>query len=431
MWAVVAFELLILAVICFFLLRVFVSFKRTPWYALISTWLGWLLCFSIVFLVPIDILDTDHENCLADNNNQESLCFEPITYLPGNVMVAQWKVLWWGTMILSWLAFPLLSSYFLAGEFSIWEKVVRSIKENIVIYGILGVLGAIGLIVLWITRQATKDAFLEFILALANAYGLILTICLLGYGLVDIPRYLFRKANRTSTLQHYCVKAFKYKENIEVAKNDLLKTLKLVKSISDKVRDHDPYRPYVDVILSKCPPEYGEVTGDADIELSYSKLVTAHQRVTEDTHNFTRAVCLYEKMLKKAFKTEDIVRTKAHPQTDMKIYWSFLPARTHRFAKIVDTVEYIWEVYLFTTTIRILAVLSGLLSLGIVWCEITLTADKTQHDLSPFSQIINAIPLVGLGKQIFCLIIIFYMALCAYTTLFKLKLFNYYRLVPH
>lgn len=473
MWVIVLFELLILAAICIWFLHVVVAFKRTPWYALVTTWLGWLLCFSIVFLVPIDILDTDHENCISDSRQNwcvaqglskncstvtnstldnstlpifnitvdpsssvdipssgffEHNCTEPITYISETVMIIQWKVLWWGTMILSWLVFPLLSSYFLAGEFTTWEKVVRSIKENILIYAALGVLGVIGLIGLKFTSGLTGDAFMNFLLALANAYGLILTICLMGYGLVDIPRYMWRKANRTSTLQYYAVQAYKHKESIEIAKSDLLKTLKVVKALSEKANDHNPYRPYVDVVVSKCPNEYDEVSGDTEVELSYDKLVSVHKDIAADTHNVVRAVCLYEQMLKKAFKTEDVIRTQMHPQSDWRIYWSFFPARTHRFAKVVDAIEYIWEVYLFTTVFRVLAVLAGLLSLAIVWCELTLTANG---DLSPFSRIINDLHMHGMAKQIYCLIIIFYMALCAYTTLFKLKLFNYYRLVPH
>lgn len=436
---IVTFELCVLAVICALLLRVFVSYKKTPWYALLSTWLGWLLCFAIVFMVPIDILDTDHENCLnsttiIEHNVTELTnitCVEPITYLPEDVMVVQWKILWWGTMIFSWLLFPILQSYFLAGDFSVWERIVRSIKENIILYLVLGVLGIIGVIIIYATAQLTQSAFAQFMLGLANAYGLILTICLMGYGLVDIPRYLFRKSNRIATLRYYSVMAYKYKEGIEKAKGDLLKTLKVVKTISDKVRDHDPYRPYLDIILRKCPLEYGEVTGDSDAELSYSKLVNIHERVSGDTHSVARAVCLYEQMLKKAFKTEDIVRTKTHPQSDWKIYWSFKAARTHKLATIFDALEYLWEIHLFTPALRLMAVLTSLLSLCIVWCELTLTTDKSTTDLSPFSNIIKAVPLEGIAKQIFCLIIIFYMALCAYTTLFKIKIFNYYRLVPH
>jgi hypothetical protein len=57
--------------------------------------------------------------------------------------------------------------------------------------------------------------------------------------------------------------------------------------------------------------------------------------------------------------------------------------------------------------------------------------DKNKVDLSPFSQLIKALHMQGFGKQLFCFIPLAYMAACAYTTLFKIKLVNYYRLVPH
>ena len=82
-------------------------------------------------------------------------------------------------------------------------------------YVVLGVIGIIAVLVLWKTIGVTqyvemggmgegdqielkfanylliivvRQAFLGLMLALANAYGLVLTVVLMGYGLVDIPR---------------------------------------------------------------------------------------------------------------------------------------------------------------------------------------------------------------------------------------------------
>jgi len=70
-------------------------------------------------------------------------------------------------------------------------------------------------------------------------------------------------------LEHYHAQATKNKEIMENAKEDLTKTLQVhvnystnlliyysfvvqaVKKVADKVKDHDPYRPYVDKILEK------------------------------------------------------------------------------------------------------------------------------------------------------------------------------------
>lgn len=114
-------------------------------YALVSTWLGWLLCFSIVFLIPIDVLNVwcfngsfklytqllqaDYDACLdianatqtrnisyipnnltlvdlsTPSEYQNSTCDRPITSLPDTYMQKQWAVLWWGTMIASWYVY--------------------------------------------------------------------------------------------------------------------------------------------------------------------------------------------------------------------------------------------------------------------------------------------------------------------------------------
>lgn len=432
---VLVFELITLIIICGLVLRIFASFKKTPWYAIATTWLGWILCFAIVLLVPIDIIDADHEKCLRDNHGDKGLCKEPIGYLPIPIMEAQWRVLYWGTFVMSWLGFPILQTFSLAGDFTVWEKFVRAIKENIFIYIGLAIVGSIFLIGLAAASKLSGQELLKLIMALANAYGLILVIVLMGYGLVDIPRYLLRKASRERMLEHYHAQICKNKEVMETAEEDLQKTLQAVKKVADRVKDHDPYRPYVDKILEKCPIEYDDVTGedrgDAG-DITYAKLVSLNCRVKEDTHAVARAVCLYEMVLRKAFATEDIIRIKEEKGSpDRKLHYSFRPPRTYKYAYIVDTLEYFWEIYCHSVWYYALFAGSAILSVLVVWCEITLPVNKNTVDLSPFSQLITALNMSGFGKQLFCFIPLSYMALCAYTTLFKIRLFNYYRLVPH
>jgi len=180
--------------------------------------------------------------------------------------------------------------------------------------------------------------------------------------------------------------------------------------------------------------EYDDITsgeGDWD-QLTVSKLVALHSRVIEDTHKVARAVCLYEMLLSKAFAIEDIIRLKeTGGSPDKKMHYSFRSPRTYKYAYIVDTGEYYWEMYIHPSAYRILGVFAAILSILVVWCEITLVVNKDKYDLSPFSQLITAMHMEGFGKQLFCFIPLAYMAVCAYTTLFKIKIVNYYRLVPH
>lgn len=45
----------------------------------------------------------------------------------------------------------------------------------------------------------------QLVVLLANIYGLVIVILMMGYGLVDIPRYLLRKADRQGWLKHYMI----------------------------------------------------------------------------------------------------------------------------------------------------------------------------------------------------------------------------------
>ncbi len=65
-----------MAVFIFFLFSFsfrYISFKYTPLYAYISTWIGWLMCFGIVCLVPLDILVSDHASCVDSEGMKKDL----------------------------------------------------------------------------------------------------------------------------------------------------------------------------------------------------------------------------------------------------------------------------------------------------------------------------------------------------------------------
>lgn len=79
---------------------------------------------------------------------------------------------------------------------------------------------------------------------------------------------------------------------------------------------------------------------------------------------------------------------------------------------------------------RFLSILAGLLSLALVYSEIIIVFPG----MAPYSAFALLVSL-GLDDpwllQLVCLLCIAYIALCAYGSLFKLKLFSFYQLLPH
>eukprot|EP01113_Clastostelium_recurvatum_P027646 TRINITY_DN3337_c0_g1_i2.p1 TRINITY_DN3337_c0_g1~~TRINITY_DN3337_c0_g1_i2.p1 ORF type:complete len:694 (+),score=70.00 TRINITY_DN3337_c0_g1_i2:220-2301(+) len=420
-------ELLALTVLVFLVLREFISFRRTAWYAIGSTYVGWLLCFSIVFFLPLDISNADYEVCLDAPHNQR--CHQPWSYINPYLMELQWRILYWGNFFLSWLIFPILQSYWLAGDFTFGDRLFRAVKENLVLYAILGCIGIAIVSGLAASGQWGWQELLSTVMFVANAYGLVLVVLLMGYGLVDIPRYFLFLGSRDRTMRDYYLQAAILHDSLEEASSELTKTLRLVKKISEKVKDNDPYRPYVDTILRNCPAQYDNIKqGEGDTALSYEKLATLHTKIKDNMHSAERAAILYEMLIKHAHEHEDIMASRG--ASDHVVHWSFKKPRDR--SSIANTFEYIWFVYLYPWACRLAFLLTAAMSLAIIWCEVILVYYKTSGtNLSPFSLFLSYYNVGGILKQILCFIPLFYMTMCAYTSLFKLRIFNYYRLVRH
>ncbi|EGG24501.1 hypothetical protein DFA_02744 [Cavenderia fasciculata] len=435
--AVLVIELALIGVVVVFGMKQYISFRKTPFYASSTAWLGWFLCFSIVFLVPVDILATDHNQCLEKHVNQTGdFCHEPITYVPESLMLAQWKVLYWGTFIFSWAIFPVLQTFSVTGDFRFQERLWRAIKDNIILYIFMGIAGLIFVIVLFALKNMTLDGLISLVMSLANAYGLVLVVITMGFGLVDLPRNLLRQSDKYKTLRHYRVDAVVLRNDLEQSQSALNDHLRLIKATSDAAGEYDPYRPYLDIIISKCPLEFAmndntPSSVSVDSELSYDKLVSMHSTLMDLVHQNQRATVMYDRLLGKGFATEDIIDTIEVPAKtrEKKIKWSF-----KHYSKNPNKVlfEYYWIVYIHPALYKFLGVVCSIMSLLIVWSELSLAFKGETKNYSPFALVINnsGDSLNGIGLQIFCFIPLLYMTICAYTTLFKFRIFNYYRLVP-
>lgn len=68
-------------------------------------------------------------------------------------------------------------------------------------YGIAGFLLVVFLIYVAVARKLGGSEILGFAVCLSNTWGLILSVLLLGYGLVEVPRDLWHGGNRVIRLK--------------------------------------------------------------------------------------------------------------------------------------------------------------------------------------------------------------------------------------
>lgn len=103
---------------------------------------------------------------------------------------------------MNFVILPISQDYEAAGDFTWRARLVRSVKINLLIYGIFTVLGIIFVVYLLIKGDISLQGITTLIIAAANTFGILLVIILLGYGLVWVPRSYFQRA-KTELLLKY------------------------------------------------------------------------------------------------------------------------------------------------------------------------------------------------------------------------------------
>ena len=175
-----------------------------------------LLGFAGMFLLPIDIA----HSFIA----KSPLALEIL-----------WQLLYWITFMLTWFVDPLLQvswggeacspfshfflrsgcrllyspappsnllaavvawgqEYYAAGQFTVKGRLLQSLRANLIFYSILGT-PVLGFIIYILASQTVRFAeLIPFVLTLANTAGLLIIFSMMGYGLVEVPRTLWRES---------------------------------------------------------------------------------------------------------------------------------------------------------------------------------------------------------------------------------------------
>ena len=90
-------------------------------------------------------------------------------------------------------------------------------------------------------------------IALGNLWGLFLIILMLGYGLVAVPRSLWRYGNLEVKLKHYHFQAAQLDEGREDLNHHLHDIVQMVKIASSSIHAESQLLPVVQMLIAKCP----------------------------------------------------------------------------------------------------------------------------------------------------------------------------------
>lgn len=320
------------------------------------------------------------------------------------------------------------------------------IRENAIFYGIAGVAGVIGIIVLYFTtadRTWTKTIGLA--MTLANNWGTFLLVCLLGVGLVEVPRAYWRRSNVDLQLRYYEYQVGQLYGEYEKSHEALQTVLKNIRYFDGQLHASDPDRKYFESMLKQVPPDY-DLVGRGDggaLEVNMKGLVALNGQLMQCLHDYNTSKTLFHRNVEKAFAVQDVVRMRDRrasagsyqvPWTLRKIHW------WNKYEKVVKVVNFCeWVYWRFTVQWlwKLVSVLCTILTVVLIWNEETM--------FTSFLKIFQGMPMLSvyylmlwkirnltpLGMQFITFVTLGYNTWCTYDSLMNIRLFNWYKLLPY
>ncbi|XP_052205972.1 uncharacterized protein LOC127810495 isoform X2 [Diospyros lotus] len=360
-------------------------------YVLFAVGYTWFCSLSIIILVPADIWTTK------------------IGHYNGGISFF-WSWSYWSTFLLTWAVVPILQGYEDAGDFTVAERLKTSVRVNLVFYLCVGSIGLFGLILLIILRKNWSDNILGFAMACSNTFGLVTGAFLLGFGLSEIPKGIWKNSdwtNRQKILSH--------------------KVAKMAVKLDDSHQEFSN-----SIVFSDDPsfkPQGGRLgENDMDYDTDEKSMASLRRQLRRARENYYRCRSEYMNFVTEALELEDTIKNHDHCHaTGWKYISSFRGERVGTLGSFLDTIELVWRCILRKQLQKVLAVILGCMSIAILLAEATILPSV---DLSLFSILVNAVGNQEVLVQVAASIPLMYMCVCTYYSLFKIGMLTFYSFTP-
>ena len=362
-------------------------------------------------------------------------CSEPSSYVPSSVIYNLWRVVYWSSQFLTWLVLPLMQSFSQAGEFTAWGKLKSSLWDNLIFYTSYLFIAIILLVYIALQPELHLDwPKLKAIAAAAsNTWGLFLLVFMMGYGLVEVPRELWHSSKRGFRLNKAYFKVSKLWGERSDAEGSLEDVLVSVETVSKRLAVEGGHlTELVDVIVSKVPLEMMERvrrrtrTADTDsLEVTEARLAKLHKQVVVAVTSHFRTEAQWKEIVDTVYWLED---NHKNTSTNERIFRRQVTTDTRTI--LTPVVEWYVRCLLVPWLYKILAVVSVIMSFMVTWSEVTFFSEKPT--LSLFALFIKAASYNNNYRwiEIISFFTICYMGLCTFYTVFRVRVLNYYYLLP-
>jgi len=345
----------------------------------ITIQVSWFFSAMLIWLVPLD-LKVEHKNSLFP--------FYEAVY---------WIAFWF-----TWLVIPIQQSYWMSGYFRKRTKLRGAMRENALFYMIVGFIFVVLIIYLAATTDLKLGQVPALLMGLANLWGLSACVLLLGYGLIELPRYFWFLTDDDKNLDLLYYKVANYHEENMLNEERLRDSVEMVKSVNTNLTFELNYitnklsQEQLDYKPRRRPEVHDEalkelVENDPDV---YA-LSLLHYRIKWDLIEYEVSNKAYERLLQKVNDRLDSVKNIDDSKHQARVILS-----------------------------KALSLLFGVATLFILWGELTLLFNR---DLSIFASVTSHSG-TNSGIIIFGLLGFSYMMACVTYSMNQLQLLSYYHM---
>ncbi|KAJ2851519.1 hypothetical protein IWW36_001003 [Coemansia brasiliensis] len=329
--------------------------------------------------------------------------------------------------LLTWLILPMMMSYVDSGAFAFRDRLRDAAWSNVQFYGATGAVGMLIVGYIALTRGVFGADLVALLMALANFWGLFLVIAFMGFGLVAIPRKLWRRSDLVRELSQIESCAVAYKDQAYDAGLELADVAAEIRAVSERVSSADDLRMCVDRVLKYCPDSTRVAQGFAPpripAEITEAYLAKLHNRIKHAVLKEERDRWRWNQAAHRAFFLQDTLMSRENPS---RLLVSTLRPWS-QWSLVRRSAMWWWYIVLRPFVFRALAIITAVLSIAILWSELTF---NTAY-LSAVRYVLRALGLSYFGIEAASIVVITYMCVCAYSSVMKLRIFNIYSLESH
>jgi len=449
-----------------FLVRHYAS-PRTSLSIQILVTVSFALGFSGTTLLPIDLSLTGLAAVTDYEGEEYDAEYAGDDGVSVNETILPWHILFWSTFLLAWFILPLVREMLLSGHFQTKKRLQDGLRK--MVKGQLILLTAVTIFIIALAIHQHSLNVIPVLITLGNTYGILIVSLLLGYGLVALPRSLWRQAKPEVELRRAQIMAGAADEALfeavwalqdcEHAIDLVLGTIADSSSSSSSANNDVYYKFCVEDLRrrkieattalspelvrrkteeyrsrSRTEDEYGEDgNGDDDAGGGGENGETTNNN-NSNIPTLDRLVQLNSELT----HTEERLHNAEQQWDALVNRYKFLyelsvgPSRPGLVANsqlrtLGSNFRYIWMKYLRSTAFRISAIATACISIAILASEATLAM---RNSVSPFAVVLgwfdnnDSNTNKGLPFQIAAMIPLVYMSVCVYSSLFKLSAFG-------